>query len=142
MSHELSLQECQHKWHGTLKSYMIGFFGAVSLTAVSFSLVVFHVLSGNALVYTLVGLALVQAVVQLVFFLHLGQEEKPKLESMVFCFMLLILLIIAGGSLWVMNDLNARMMPQMKSHMEYSKEMTPNKMIQKEMPNMKMHHHD
>ena len=123
MSHELSLQECQQKWHGSLKAYLYGFFGSIVLTGISFSLVVFHVLSGSALIYTLVGLALVQATVQLLFFLHLGQEEKPKTETMVFCFMLLILSIIAIGTLWVMHDLNERMMPKMKTDKE-------------------MHHHD
>ncbi len=114
MSHELSLHECQKKWHGSLKSYLYGFFGSLALTAITFSLVLFEGLSGNALIYTVVFLALMQAVVQLVFFLHLGREEKPKIESMVFCFMILILLIISLGSLWVMNDLNARMMPKME----------------------------
>lgn len=111
--HELSLKEIQKKWHGSLKAYIIGFVVCLVLTSISFALVTENLLSGKTLVYTLVGLALVQAIVQLLCFLHVGQEEKPKWETLIFGFMVVILVIIVAGSLWVMNDLNERMMPEM-----------------------------
>ena len=75
-------------------------------------LVVYDVFPPTALTYTIASFALVQAIVQLIFFLHLGQEGKPHWETFIFFFMLLILMIIVLGSLWVMNDLNERMMPK------------------------------
>jgi cytochrome o ubiquinol oxidase operon protein cyoD len=113
MNQDLSLQEIKKEWHGSLKSYAIGFIISFLLTSASFLIVVFNVLSGKNLVFTLVYLALVQAFVQLRFFLHLGQEAKPRWETMIFFFMFVILLIIVGGSLWIMQDLNDRMMIDM-----------------------------
>ena len=116
MSHELSLNEIKKEWHGTLKSYVIGFFASLLLTSASFYLVVAKLLAGPALVYAIVGLALMQAVVQLLFFLHVGQEAKPRWETVVFYFMVTILIIISAGSLWIMNDLNDRVMSMEMPH--------------------------
>ncbi len=76
-------------------------------------LVITQVLSGPIFLFAIVGLALVQAIFQLLFFLHLGQEAKPRWEMLVFYFMLLVLFIVVIGSLWIMNDLNNRVMPEM-----------------------------
>lgn len=117
MSTDLSLKEIQKEWHGTLKSYVMGFILSILLTAVSFSLVVFKLISGSSLVYAVIALALVQAIIQLLFFLHVGQEAKPRWESIGFYFMVLVLFIIAGGSLWIMSDLNDRVMSNMTEEM-------------------------
>ena len=113
MSDELNLQETQKEWHGTIKSYLIGFFGSCLLTGASFLLVMTKWLTGASLVYTILGLALVQAIVQLLYFLHVREGAKPRWEMLVFYFMVIILLIIVIGSLWIMNDLNDRMMSGM-----------------------------
>jgi cytochrome o ubiquinol oxidase subunit IV len=113
MSSELSLKEVQKEWHGTVKSYVIGFVASLLLTAASFLLVMTKLFSGPALVYTIICLALAQAVVQLLFFLHVGQEAKPRWETVVFFFMVMVLLILAIGSLWIMYDLNDRLMSDM-----------------------------
>lgn len=119
MTHELSLKEIKKEWHGTLKGYLIGFAACLLLTGASFLLVITQTLSGQVLIHTIVTLALVQAVVQLVLFLHVGQEPKPRWETMVFFFMVMVLLILAGGSLWIMNDLNERVMSNMKMEMPH-----------------------
>lgn len=119
MNHELSLKECQKEWHGTFRSYVIGFVGSILLTIISFFLVATQFLSGPNLIYTIASLALLQAIIQLIFFLHIGQEAKPRWESVVFIFMFIILLIIVIGSLWVMQDLNERMMPPMVGEMSH-----------------------
>lgn len=113
MHNELSLSAIKKEWHGSMKAYAIGFIGSIVLTGISFSLVIMKILNGKALVFTLVGLALMQAVVQLIFFLHVGQEAKPRWETLVFCFMLTILMIVAAGSLWIMYDLDNRVMADM-----------------------------
>lgn len=119
MHTELSLIEIKKEWHGTLKSYVIGFIASLLLTTVAFLLVITKTLVGTTLVFTIVSLAIVQAIFQLRFFLHVGQEAKPRWETLTFCFMLAILLIIAIGSLWIMYDLNDRMMPEMKEAMTH-----------------------
>lgn len=110
MHNDLSLKEVKKEWHGTLRSYVIGFLASLLLTAFSFFIVATKVFSGQVLAYTIIGLALVQAVFQLLFFLHVGQEAKPRWETVVFYFMLLVLFIVVVGSLWIMFDLNNRLM--------------------------------
>lgn len=113
MEHE-SLGEIQKKWHGTKNSYVYGFTLSLILTFASFSMVVMQsFFKGYALFFTLIGLALFQAVVQLHFFLHVGQEEKPRWETLIFVFMVLVLFIIVIGTLWIMFDLNNRVMSDM-----------------------------
>jgi cytochrome o ubiquinol oxidase operon protein cyoD len=120
MTHDLSLKEIQKEWHGTLKSYVIGFLASFLLTAISFSLVITRLFSEQTLIYAIICLAILQAIVQLLFFLHIGQEEaKPRWASIVFCFTVLILLIVVIGSLWIMYDLNDRMMPDMIREMPH-----------------------
>lgn len=115
---ELSLKQMKKEWHGSYKAYAIGFIASLVLTSIAFVLVINETISGMTLVHTLVALALVQALFQLVFFLHVGQEPKPKWETLTFCFMFLILVIIAAGTIWIMDDLSARTMPEMASTSE------------------------
>lgn len=109
MDHEPSLSQIQKEWHGTATSYVIGFTASLILTSLSFLLVAKGMISG----YALIALALLQAAIQLRFFLHLGQEAKPRWETLIFYFMLLLLVIVAAGTLWIMDDLNNRMMMNM-----------------------------
>lgn len=110
MTTDLSLKEVQKEWHGSLKSYVIGLLTSILLTAISFFLVSSKLLAGHTLMYTLIGLALLQAIAQLLFFLHLGQEDKPQWETASFYFMVLVLVIIVIGSLWIIYDLDYRVM--------------------------------
>lgn len=113
MHSEPSLDQIKKEYHGSLTSYLIGLFASIILTIISFYLVWTSALSRHALIYTIIGLALVQATFQLRFFLHLGKEAKPRWESISFFFMLTCLVIIVIGSLWIMYDLNNRVMSGM-----------------------------
>lgn len=113
MSEERTLKEIQKSWPQTLKLYVIGFLSSMVLTFISFSLAVAKPFTNQILIPILVFLALTQAIVQLVFFMHLGQEEKPRWMSLVFYFMILVVLIVVLGSLWIISDLNHRVMPEM-----------------------------
>jgi cytochrome o ubiquinol oxidase operon protein cyoD len=125
MTAELSLKQIKKEYHGTLKSYVIGFLTSILLTALSFAIVHFKVLSGPILIFTIVALAITQAIIQLLFFLHLGQEATPRWETLIFYFMVLVLFIIAIGSLWIMYDLNDRVMSNMMEGMSsFAKEMS------------------
>ncbi|MDP1834707.1 MAG: cytochrome o ubiquinol oxidase subunit IV [Chlamydiales bacterium] len=113
MHDELSLQQIQKEWHGSFKAYAIGFVASLVLTFSSFLLVITKAIAEPLLTYAIVALGLTQAVVQLLFFLHLGQEAKPRWESVIFYFMLAILLIVVLGTLWIMFDLDYRTMSGM-----------------------------
>jgi cytochrome o ubiquinol oxidase operon protein cyoD len=60
----------------------------------------------------LAALAIIQLIIQLVFFFHLGREPKPRLNTVSFLFMLMVVGIIGFGSLWIMYNLNYNMMGQ------------------------------
>lgn len=98
--------------HGTYASYITGFLLSIFLTMVAYVAVVQHIFSGYGIVALIVGLALVQFLVQLFFFLHLGRETKPRWKMLVLSFMIMIVLILVLGSLWIMYNLNYRMMPR------------------------------
>jgi cytochrome o ubiquinol oxidase operon protein cyoD len=119
MSAEPNLEQIKKEWHGTLTAYIKGFLGSLFLTVIAFYIVVYRFLPEQSLIYAIVGLALAQAIVQLFFFLHLGEEAKPRWHSLIFYFMVLVVFIIAFGTLWIITDLNHRVMAHMtkeKSH--------------------------
>lgn len=113
MSEERSLIEIQNDWPQTRKLYITGFIGSFFLTALSFSLAAMKLFSSRILIAILIFLAIAQAFVQLFFFMHLGKEAKPRWMILVFYFMVLVLLIVVFGSLWIIFDLNKRVMPEM-----------------------------
>lgn len=104
---------------GSFKSYLLGFLLSVLLTLGMYFSATQKVFSKGGLLFIIVGLALVQMFVQFVFFLHLGKESKPRWGVMVFLFMLLIVVVLVFGSLWIMNNLDYRMMtPMDMEHMQ------------------------
>lgn len=108
----------QHKAQDMLLSYVLGFVLSVILTLDAYLLVVSNALSGGALVAAVVGLALVQLVVQLLFFLHIDRGPGARWNIAMFLFMLLVVFIVVGGSLWIMNNLDYNMMPsEMEEYM-------------------------
>lgn len=118
---DLTLQQMRKMWHGSLKGYLIGFFLSLALTSASFLLVAYELFSTTTLLIIISTLAIMQAVVQLLCFLHLEFGGKYHWETSLFILMVSVLLIIVFGSLWVMDDLNHRTMPHM-SHMTHSEE--------------------
>jgi cytochrome o ubiquinol oxidase operon protein cyoD len=98
--------------HGSLFSYIIGFVLSIALTLVAYSLTVSHTLSRDMLIFAITGLAMVQLLVQLLFFLHLSQESRPRWRLIVFGLMIIVVAILVYGSVWIMNNLNYKMMPK------------------------------
>jgi cytochrome o ubiquinol oxidase operon protein cyoD len=100
----------------TLKSYIIGFAASLALTLTAAALVWIHANSGH-LTFTqpvlygiVIALALVQLIVQLVFFMHLGEEKGPRWRLGVFVSTFGIIVIIVAGAIWIMGHLNYDMM--------------------------------
>lgn len=89
--------------------YVIGFLGALTLTCLAFLIATGNFGDSWLVALVILSLALVQAVVQVYYFLHLGEETKPRWKTVSFLFSLLIMLIIVIGSLWVMFNLNYNM---------------------------------
>jgi cytochrome o ubiquinol oxidase operon protein cyoD len=98
--------------HLSLGKYIVGFVSSLVLTITAYLLATHGRADTNVLVGLLSGLAIVQFLVQMVFFLHVGEERKPRWKLMVMWLMLAVVLILVGGSIWIMNNLNYRMTPQ------------------------------
>ncbi|MDH6267507.1 cytochrome o ubiquinol oxidase operon protein cyoD [Rhizobium sp. SG_E_25_P2] len=99
--------------HGTFKSYMTGFVLSVILTAIPFYVVMADVFGDNKLAAGLVimGFAVVQIVVHMIYFLHMNLKSEGGWTFMALVFTLLLVVIALTGSLWVMHHLNTNMMP-------------------------------
>lgn len=107
-----------------LKSYLTGFILSILLTLLAYSLTVIHVhsyhevISHEILIPTIIGIALIQLVVQMVFFLHLWQEAKPRWNLIFFVSTVSLILLIVVGSIWIMQHLNYNMTPSdMSNHL-------------------------
>lgn len=94
---------------GTLRVYVSGYVLSVVLTLVAYVAVTHNWLVHAPLMVLLVALALLQFLVQLFFFLHLGQENRPRWKLLVLILMIIIVSILVFGSLWITNNLNRRM---------------------------------
>lgn len=103
----------QENSFGTKKTYLTGFLLSLALTLIAYIAVTRHVDSHHTIftdefLMIWVGtLAICQLVVQLVFFLHLGRESKPRWNLTVLAFAAMVVLILVGGSLWIMWNLDA-----------------------------------
>ncbi len=96
----------------TYSKYTAGFVGSVVLTLTAYWLATHGTASGNTLAIVLGVLAIVQFAVQMLLFLHVGEERGPRWKLGMAGMMLVVILILVGGSVWIMNNLNTRMTPQ------------------------------
>jgi cytochrome o ubiquinol oxidase operon protein cyoD len=97
-------------------SYVIGFLLSGVTTLLSFYLVITHALPADILIYVIMGIAVLQLLVQLVFFLHLGQGGRWKVITLLFA--LLVVLVVVVGSLWIMHNLDYNMMNMSPDQMQ------------------------
>jgi len=94
-----------------IQGYLVGLVLAALLTAASFYVVYTHLIWSPAIPIALVVLAIAQIGVHLVFFLHLTTAPDNTNNVLALAFGVLIVALIIGGSVWIMANLNERMMP-------------------------------
>lgn len=100
---------------GNTASYVAGFVLSLLLTLTAYWLVLQHknshqpLFSHRFLIITIIVLAVTQLFVQLVFFLHLDSESRPRWNLLVTSLAAIVVLILVLGSLWIMNNLNYHM---------------------------------
>ena len=95
---------------GSLKSYLTGFVLSLILTAMPFALVMSGTLSSSAALAGIFSAGLVQILVHLHYFLHLDTSSAGRWNVLALIFTLLIMVLFVGGTLWIMDSLNYRMM--------------------------------
>lgn len=105
--------------HASLKNYLFGFISCIVLTLIAYGVAVKDSVDDRVAVAVVAGLAIIQCVIQLQRFLHLGQEYRPRWKLTVFTIMLVTVLIIVFGSLWIMSHLNYSVMQSPEQTNEY-----------------------
>jgi cytochrome o ubiquinol oxidase subunit IV len=95
---------------GSLKSYLTGFVLSLILTAIPFLLVMSGTWSSSAILIGIFSAGIVQILVHLYYFLHLDTSSAARWNVLAMIFTLLIMALFVGGTLWIMSNLNYRMM--------------------------------
>jgi len=98
-------------WNKSVKPLIVGFVASIILIFAGYYLATDHFISADTMLLSLFGIAVVQSLIQLVYFLHLRMEKKPRWGYIIFLFLLLLLVVIVGGSMWIMINLNYNLMP-------------------------------
>jgi cytochrome o ubiquinol oxidase operon protein cyoD len=91
--------------------YLVGLGLAILLTAISFFVAGTNLVWQPSIPVALVVLAFAQMGVHLVFFLHITTGPDNTNNVLALAFGVLIVIIVMGGSLWIMANLNHNMMP-------------------------------
>ncbi len=101
----------------TVKSYIVGYFLSIALTLGAFGLLTWHISTGHimpthtVLTVGFITLALLQLLVQLFFFLHVGKGQNKYWNAAALGFALFIVAVVVGGTLWIMQNLQHTQTP-------------------------------
>lgn len=96
---------------GSLTGYTVGLAFALLLTGASFLVSQTDLLWAPGVPAGLAVLAVAQMGVHLVFFLHISTGPDNTNNVLALAFGVLIVALIVSGSLWIMANLNANMLP-------------------------------
>lgn len=97
--------------HATVGTYTVGFILSLIFTIIPYYLVVEKVVSGTTLLTTILGFGVIQMLVQVFFFLHLGRGPKPLYNVFFFAMTVGTILVVVGGSIIITNNLHYSMTP-------------------------------
>lgn len=93
-----------------IRTYLIGYAGALVLTGAAFALVHWPTLAAGPTYAAVLTLALVQIVVQFRCFLHISLKHSARDDLQLILFSSLIVALMVGGTLVILFNLHHRMM--------------------------------
>ncbi|MEG8044692.1 cytochrome o ubiquinol oxidase subunit IV [Sphingomonas sp. LR59] len=91
-------------------TYLIGYVLALVLTVAAFAVVKWPVAAASTTLAIILGLALVQMVVQFRCFLHISLAKSSRDDLLLVLFASLIVTLMVSGTLVIMFNLRDRMM--------------------------------
>lgn len=109
------MSHVKQKEHGTVESYVTGFVLSLIFTFIPYYLVVNQTVTGTVLLATILGFGVLQMIVQVTFFLHLGRGPKPNWNFFFFVSTISLILVVVGGSLVITSNLHGNMTPADKT---------------------------
>ena len=95
---------------GSFRTYATGFILSIILTVIPFALVMSGALPHGATLFGLLAAAVVQILVHLHYFLHLDSSSEARWNMLALLLTVLIMFMFVGGTIWIMINLNYRMM--------------------------------
>jgi cytochrome o ubiquinol oxidase operon protein cyoD len=95
---------------GSVTSYAVGFILSIVLTALAFGLVMKGAVPRPVTLFGIFGAAVVQLLLHLHYFLHLDTSSAARWNVLALLFTLLIMILFVGGTIWIMYNMNYRMM--------------------------------
>lgn len=96
---------------GSLRSYATGYLLSIVSTSLSFGMVMLFGAPRGGVVGALFALAVAQMLVHVRYFLHLSGKSERRWDLAAFVVTLLIVILIVGGSIWIMGNLMDNLMP-------------------------------
>jgi cytochrome o ubiquinol oxidase operon protein cyoD len=93
------------------RPYLVGLLLALVLTTIPFAVVYFQLLPMTAMVGVIVVAAVAQIGVHLRCFLHIDFRRTPNENLAALAFTVFLMVVMVGGSLWIMFNLRGRMGP-------------------------------
>jgi len=123
------MKQNNNRGGATLISYIVGFSSSLVLTLAAYDLVRIHIssehsmVSHEVLIPAILALAVLQLIIQLIFFLHLNfgrsGSSDDRWKMGIFISTIAFVLLIVFASLWIMNHLNYNMTPaQVNQYMQ------------------------
>ena len=101
----------QEDFGAGLRGYAIGLGLATLLTVASFVVLRTQLVWAPAIPLALIVFAIAQMGVHLVFFLHITTGPDNTNNVMALAFGVLIVVLVVGGSVWIMANMNRNMAP-------------------------------
>ena len=103
-------QDALDERRAELRSYQIGLAAAVILTTVPFGAVALTEIRRDLVGALITTCALAQVYVHFRYFLHIDLSRQKREDLHLILFSTLLLILMAGGTVWVLSDLSTRMM--------------------------------
>jgi cytochrome o ubiquinol oxidase operon protein cyoD len=92
------------------RTYVLGFLFSLILTLTAYTVSVYHIVPKTVLIPMLLVLACLQFMTQVLGFLHVSgaPASRDRLIALLYCTVLALVLVV--GSMWIMMNLQSRMM--------------------------------
>ncbi|MFC0179700.1 cytochrome o ubiquinol oxidase subunit IV [Thorsellia kenyensis] len=98
-------------YHGSMKSYVIGFVLAVILTVIPFAVVMNMPEMASSTKMVIISVcAAIQMVVHIVYFLHINTSKEQRWNFISMIYTIIVVGIVVAGSVWVLVSLHHNMM--------------------------------
>ena len=104
------MSDRETEYRRELRSYLTGLALALILTLIPFGVVTWAGWSTGAALWLIAAFALAQIVVHFRFFLHIDLSQQKREDLQLILFTVLLLAIMAAGTIWIMANLYTRMM--------------------------------